>query len=87
MGGDALCVLVEARQLAGIFRIMAQLGQAVAHDPFGQELRHEQGYMIRLGRCGFALFDDNRVLETAIVPILTLHRIGAADRNPGIVRI
>src|SRR5450830_416741 len=60
-------------------RAMAQFKQAFAQYRFGQELRHHQGQMIRLGWRGVVACHDHAIGVAAIGVIAPLVGIGTAD--------
>jgi DNA-binding MarR family transcriptional regulator len=79
--GDAFGVLRKAGQLPPELRLVAELGETLAHHRFGQELRDHQGRAIRLGRRGPAGVVDWRIDKTAVRAVFAYRRIRASGRE------
>jgi hypothetical protein len=77
---DAVLIMLQAHQFATELHFVAELDQALAHHAFGQELRHHQRDVVRLGRRRIHALHDIGFSEAAVLAIFALRRIEPAGR-------
>src|ERR1700722_9960906 len=80
----ACLVLLEADEFASVLDPTTEFDEALAHHAFSQELRHHQRDVIRFSCVCILMLNDLRLDVTAVVAILPLWRIEAADRHDAV---